>query len=139
MSSKSGETTLGRWLLREEGWAKTHAYKKRKKKTKIKFIRKNSYTYKSQRETTKKTRIFQQLDMEGNNIDEQDGEAFADKMKKKGPETIRIKSQNIKGVPEHPIHFKSRQIVNNICDQDTDGWLVQETGLCWKKVGETGQ
>jgi hypothetical protein len=143
MSPKLGAATLDGWLVRNKGWAKTRVYKARKKNIKQTIKNKTkqssqthqtSYKYKSQRGKKTKEKIFQQLDLDGNNIDDQDGEAFADLMKEKAPKTRGIKSQNINGVPEHPFHFKSRP-----SDPDTDGWLLQETGLCWIKVGETGQ
>jgi hypothetical protein len=134
------DTTIDRWLVQEQGWAKTHVYKARKKSRKQQLKNKPTHKKRTQQEQKKKAKIFQQLNMDGENIDAQDGEAFGDVIKMlKPPETTRVISQNVNGVPEYPIHSKSRKIVDQVCGKDSDAWLLQELGLCWPKVDKTGQ
>ena len=144
MSTKEGVTTLDGWLVRNEGWAKTRVYKARKKINKQTLNKQTNQQSRINRKPSKhknknKTKNYQQLNMSGENMDEQDGEAFGDTMRKKSPDTIRVISQNINSIPENPFHFKSRQIVNQVGSHDADAWLFQETGLNWKKIDEASQ
>ena len=61
-------------------------------------------------------------------------------MTKKGPDTIRIISQNINAMPEDSRQVKSKQIVYQVCNGlEADAWMLQELGLCWPKVHESSQ
>ena len=130
---------MGRWLVREEGWAKTRAYKTRKKNNNTTQLTDHNYNQIQQNEPNEQnqpelgshTRLFQQLNLRGDNIDEQDGEDFADIMTKKGPDTIRIISQNINAMPEDHMQVKSKKIVHQVCGgMEADAWMLQEIGLC---------
>lgn len=59
------------------GWEFMHVYKSRKKKKTKQLIPHNTTT------TT-----YQQTNLRGENIDEEDGEIFGDTMSNKGPNTI---------------------------------------------------
>ena len=83
---------------------------------------------------------FQQLNLQGDNIDEQDGEDFADTMTTKGPDKIRVISQNVNSVPEQARKVKSKKIVHQVCSGNkADIWMLQEIGLCWDKVHKSDQ
>jgi hypothetical protein len=115
MSDMSGASIMGRWLVREEGWAKTRAYKARKKNNNTitatnhnsNITQQQATNDQNQQELGSYTRQFQQLNLHGDNIDEQDGEDFADTMTKKGPHTIRIISQNINAMPDDSRQVKT--------------------------------
>jgi hypothetical protein len=99
MSDNSGATIMGRWLVQEEAWAKTRAYKARKKnnnsnqnnQSNLNHPNQNNQNIQNQQqqpEAGSHTRALQQLNLKGDNIDEQDGEDFADTMTTKGPDTV---------------------------------------------------
>ena len=48
-------------------------------------------------------------------------------------------SQNIGCLPTNPPHYKSKEIINQVCTSDTDAWLIQEVGLCWTKMEDSAQ
>jgi hypothetical protein len=103
-------------------------YRKKKKKIKTKLTK-----------TIESPTIYQQLDLQGKNIDEVDGKAFRDSCGKKTPDTVQVTSQNINGIPEQQTHYKSRQITSIITQGSSDAWLIQESGLCSPKADETNQ
>jgi hypothetical protein len=92
MSDNSGATIMGRWLVQEEAWAKTRAYKARKKNNNSKQNNQSNLNYTNQNnqniQNQQQPRALQQLNLKGVNIDEQDGEDFADTMTTKGPDTV---------------------------------------------------
>jgi hypothetical protein len=142
--SNAEANLMGKWLAQGSGWGQTHSFKSRKKETENNIRNKEARQRKQQsqqqqQQQQQQQRTFHQLDLSGENIDLQDGEAFGDTMTKKGPGILRFISQNWNGIPESSYNDKSSQIVNQICSRDADGWMGQETGLCWYKVEEKNQ
>jgi hypothetical protein len=90
----------------------------------------------NKRKTKKKEqqKQYEQLNIEGDNQQRHDAEAFADIMQSKPPETTRIGFQNIQLLPENSKHYKSRQLINHIAQAEIDGFLLNEAGLNWNAV-----
>jgi hypothetical protein len=94
----------------------------------------------SKKKKTPATRpALQQLSISGENITLDDTEAFADTMKTKPANTIRIALQNIQLLPENSRHYKSQQLINHIVQAELDALLMNEVGLNWKAVTAAGQ
>jgi hypothetical protein len=55
--------TLDRWLVREKGWEKPHAYRAQKKDSKQKLKNKPKYKKRTQKKQQTQEKIFQQLNM----------------------------------------------------------------------------
>jgi hypothetical protein len=68
-----------------------------------------------------------------------DAEAFADTMRVKQPGTIRLALQNIQMLPDNAKHYKSRQLVNHICQAELDGLEINEVGLNWRAISAANQ
>ena len=84
-------------------------------------------------------RELQQLSLDGENITLNDSEAFADKMKTKQRNTVRIALQNIQLLPENSRHYKSRQLITHIAQAELDVLMMNEVGLNWKAVPADNQ
>ena len=101
MSDQSGASIMGRWLVQEEGWAKSRAYKARKKTNYTARKKANNHTATTehsdnqqqhnehkQQESGSHEQLFQQLNIQGENLDKHDGKDFGDTMTKKGPNSV---------------------------------------------------
>jgi hypothetical protein len=78
------------------------------------------------------------LSIDGENITLNDAEYFADNMKSKSANTIRIALQNIQLLPENVRHYKSLQLINHIRQAKLDA-LMNKVGLNWKAVAADNQ
>jgi hypothetical protein len=78
---------------------------------------------------------YQQTQMSGANMDQNDVEYFGDDQQQKRPNTLRVGFHNIYNLPEDRRTSKSRQLVDYIVQKSYDCFLMVEPGLNWKKVG----
>jgi hypothetical protein len=148
MSKRSKVNVWGGWLTNDEGWRRLQVFKaknnntpkktanqRKKQKPSNKPINNNTEQQtntSTNNQTTSYTPVatFQQLNLQVENIDQNDGEAFGDKMGNKDEDTVRIISQNIGCLQENTRNNKSKQIINQVCNWGADVWLLQEVGIC---------
>jgi hypothetical protein len=95
---------------------------KKEKKQRLKGMQHNS----KKKKKKKPIQQLQQLAINGENITLDDSKAFADIMKTKPANTIRIALQNIQLLPENARHYKSRQLINHIRQSEVDAFMMNE-------------
>ena len=108
---------------------------KKAKKKRLKGTKQNA----TKKKKKKIQQELQQLALDGDNISMNDAESFADPMKSKQPNTIRIALQNIQLLPENSRHYKSRQLIQHIAQAELDALLMNEVGLNWRVVSADNQ
>jgi hypothetical protein len=133
-SNQTGPTWEQFRLKHNCGKQKKEQFRESKKKREKTTPRKEKQEIKN-----KKASELQQQSIKGDNITRDDAEAFADSMKTKQGNTIRIALQNIQLLPENSRHYKSRQLIDYIAQAELDALLMNEVGLNWRSVSADNQ
>jgi hypothetical protein len=113
-----------------------HESKKARKK-RLKGMSQNSK--KKKKKKTQRQRELQQFSLDGENITLNDAEEFADKMRDKPANTVRLALQNEQLIPANARHYKSRQLINHISQAQLDVLLMNEVGLNWRALSAENQ
>jgi hypothetical protein len=131
----AGQHTLGAarraWeMLWDRGKEKT------KKTEQIKLSKKTIRRQKRDRQPTHHNKPqYQQTQMNGANLDQNDVEFYGDEQHEKRPNTFRVGLHNIYNLSEDRRTSKSRQLIDYIVQKSYDCFLMAEIGLNWRKIG----
>jgi hypothetical protein len=116
-------------------WGNTAIRRKESKKARRKRLKESAQI--PQPRKKKKKELLKELlqsHMTENGIANNDAEAFGDGLRRKRTQTSRVALQNAHCFPEHSTHYKSRNIVTHLVENEYDVWMTCEVGLCWRKL-----
>ena len=107
---------------------------------------KRKYIYQLKQKTSKNTYTSNrhypdttvQQTLHGNILEEEISSRFGESLQKEQG-TIRVFSQNVKGIPQYNNHFKNQRILETFHKHDIDVWGMSEVNIRWNHVKDFQQ
>jgi hypothetical protein len=118
----------------KHNWGRTAGNENRHESKKARKKRLKGTSHNSKKKKKKRQKELQQLSLDGENITLNDAEAFADKMRAKPANTVRLALHNVQLLPPNARHYKSRQLIQHISQAELDVLLMNEVGLNWRAL-----